>query len=209
MNEEGERGYWERHAGSYDRSMLLLGRPLPRMTALAAEAVRGAPRVLEVAAGTGLVTVALARAAKAVVATDYAAAMVAALEARVRDERLENVTCRQADVYALPFEERSFDAVVAANVLHLVPDLEGALAALAAVAKPGARFVAPTYCHDETWRSRALSRVLALTGFPGSRRFTTARLRVALERAGVRVERTETLPGAIPIGYVEGTFRAA
>jgi ubiquinone/menaquinone biosynthesis C-methylase UbiE len=204
--DDGERGFWERHARDYDRSMILLGRPMPAMVRLAAEAVRGAGRVLEVAAGTGLVTTALARSAREVVATDYAAAMVARVEARVRGEGLSNVRCERADLYAPPFEPGTFDAVVAANVLHLVPDVEAAIAALRRVAKPGCLLVAPTFCHDQTAVSRLVSRVVAVTGFPGHRRFTVASLRSVLEASGVVVGRTETLPGLIPIGHVEGTF---
>ena len=57
----------------------------------------------------------------------------------------------------------------------------------------------------ETALSWVVSRALAVTGFPGHRRFTARSLRQAVEEAGVRVTRTETLPGLIPIGYVEGT----
>ena len=203
-DEEG-RAYWDRHAKNYDRSMVLLGGPIPRMVQLAADAVRGAPLVLEVAAGTGLVTTAIARTAREVIATDYAGAMVATLEARVRAQGFANVRCEQADLYALRFEPASFDAVVAANVLHLVPDLPGALAALRRVLKPGGRLVAPTYCHDETVLSWVISRTLAVTGFPGHRRFTAQRLRASLESVGLGITRAETLPGVIPIGYVEAT----
>jgi len=185
--------------------MLLLGGPIPRMVALTADAVRGSRRVLEIAAGTGLVTTSLARAAQEVIATDYAAGMVATLEARVQAEALSNVRCEQADVYALSFEPGSFDAVVAANVLHLVPDLDAVLGALVRMLEPGGRLVVPTYCHDETTTSRALSRFLALTGFPGHRRFTVEKLRVAIEAVGIEVARVETLRGLIPIGYVAGT----
>ena len=206
MTSRNERDYWDRHAKNYDRSMALLGGPIPRMVELTAEAVLGAARVLEVAAGTGLVTLALARAAKEVIATDYASAMVAKLEARVQQEGVMNVRCEQADLYALRFEPGSFDAVVAANVLHLVPDLPSALAALQKALKPGGRLIVPTYCHDETVLSSVFSRVLAVTGFPGHRRFTASSLRESLESAGLEVTRVETLPGLIPIGYVEGTF---
>lgn len=202
---DDERSYWDKHAKNYDRSMSLLGRPIPRMVQLAAEAVRGAGRVLEVAAGTGLVTPALAGGAREVVATDYSAAMVAALEQRVRSAGVANVRCEQADLYALRFDDGTFDAVVAANVLHLVPDLPGALAALRRVVKPGGRIVVPTFCHDETVLSCVVSRALAVTGFPGHRRFTATSLQQAVEASGVRVNRTETLPGLIPIAYVEGT----
>jgi ubiquinone/menaquinone biosynthesis C-methylase UbiE len=200
------RTYWDKHAKNYDRSMSLLGRPMPRMVELAGDATRGLERVLEVAAGTGLVTGALAASAHEVVATDYSAAMVAALEQRVRDAGLTNVRCKQADLYALRFEDGAFDAVVAANVLHLVPDLPGALAALRRVLKPGGKFIVPTFCHDETAVSWVVSRALAVTGFPGHRRFTAKSLRQGVEAAGVRVTRAETLPGLIPIGFVEGTF---
>lgn len=176
------------------------------MLKLAGEAVAGCDRILEVAAGTGLVTPTLAHAAKEVVSTDYAEAMVARLVLRVVDEALGNVRCERADLYALRFEPASFDAVVAANVLHLVPDLPGALAALRRVLKPGGRLVVPTFCHDETGLSWLVSRALALTGFPGHRRFTFRSLQASLEGAGLRVKRTELLPGLIPIGYIEGNF---
>jgi ubiquinone/menaquinone biosynthesis C-methylase UbiE len=160
--------------------------------------------VLEVAAGTGLVTPALAAAAREVVATDYSAAMVTVLEERVRHAGLTNVRCEQADIYALQFGRETFDAVVAANVLHLVPDLPGALVALCRVVKPGGRVIVPTFCHDETALSRVVSHALAITGFPRHRRFSVDSLRQAVDEAGIRATRTETLPGVIPIAYIEG-----
>lgn len=203
---DSDRSYWDKHAKNYDRSMSLLGRPIPRMIALAGEATSGLGRVLEVAAGTGLVTPALAAGAGEVIATDYSAAMVAALERRVRNAGVANVRCEQAYLYALRFDVGAFDSVVAANVLHLVPDLPGALTVLRRVLKPGGKIIVPTFCHDETALSWVISRALAVTGFPGHRRFTAKSLREEVEAAGVRVTRTEVLPGVIPIGYVEGTF---
>ena len=196
------RGYWERHAKRYDRSTRLLSRPVPRMLELSVDAVKGRARVLEVAAGTGLVTTAIAPVVGELVATDYAEAMVAQLEARVREAGPVNVACEPADLYVLRFNPESFDAVVAANVLHLVPDLERALTSLRRVLKPGGVLVAPTYLHRQTLGASMLSRLFALTGFPGRRRFTQESLRVAIETAGFRVERDETIAGPFPIGFV-------
>jgi phosphatidylethanolamine/phosphatidyl-N-methylethanolamine N-methyltransferase len=205
---EKDRAYWERHAKRYDASLRVLGRPLPRMLELTVEAVRGADVVLEVAAGTGLVTAAIATAARQVIATDYADAMIRVLERRVRESGASNVRCEAADIYALTYEPGSFDAVVAANVLHLVPDLSGAIASLRRLLKPGGTLIAPTFCHDENWLSSAVSRLLALTGFPGQRRFTSGSLREALGREGLQVGRFESLPGLIPIGYVEAVLQS-
>ena len=195
--------YWNRHARNYDRSMAVLGKPLPRMLRLIAEAIDGRERVLEVAAGTGLVTATVAQAAREVVATDYAAEMVARLQSRVRAAGLSNVDVEQADLYQLRFEAQSFDAVIAANVLHLVPDLPGALAALRRVVKPGGVLVLPTFCHDETRISWALSRMLAITGFPAARRFRAESLADAVEATGLSLQRVEVIAGPIPITYVE------
>ena len=119
---------------------------------------------------------------------------------------LENVTCEQADIHSLPYLEGEFDAVVAANVLHLVPDLPAAIQALRKVTKPGSLLVVPTFCHDETMASWLVSRLLAVSGFPGHRRFTIQSLRNALEENGVQIARAELLPGIIPVGFVAGFF---
>lgn len=203
--EDQGRPYWERHAKRYDRSTRFLSRPVPRMLELAVDAARGKARVLEVAAGTGLVTTAIGPDVGELIATDYAGAMVKQLEARVRDAGLANVRCEQADIYGLRFDDASFDAVFAANVLHLVPDLEGALASIRRVLRPGGVLVAPTYLHKETFLAAVLSRLFALTGFPGHRRLTSATLRGAIEAAGFTVVQAETIPGPFPIGYVAAT----
>ena len=201
-----DRDYWDRHAKDYGGSMRLLGRPIPRMCALIAEELETTAEVLEVGAGTGLVTVAAAKVARRVVATDYSEAMLGILRTNVERAGLANVESLRRDIYALDLQSGRFDAVICANVLHLVPDLPGAIAALRGMLRPGGKLLAPTFCHAETWRALALSRALALTGFPGYRRFTVTSLRAELERAGLRVTGQETIPGVIPIGFVSGTF---
>lgn len=200
MTTDAGRAYWERHAKRYDRATRFLSRPIPRMLELTVDALRGRDRVLEVAAGTGLLTNASAPVVRSVIATDYAPAMIEQL--RSSTSKHSNVTCEQADIYDLRFEADAFDAVVAANVLHLVPDLDAALASLRRVLRPGGTLVAPTYLHGETFVARTLSRLFKLTGFPGRRRFTSDSLRRAVEAAGFRIERFERIPGPFPIGFV-------
>ena len=47
-----------------------------------------------------------------------------------------------------------------------------------------------------------LSRLMALTGFPGRRRFDAAGLAAALVAAGFAVVAAEVIPGPLPIGHV-------
>ena len=202
---DSERRFWEQAAGHYDRSQVFFGGPMGRVRELVADAVSGADRVLEVAAGTGLITVAVAPRVRQLVATDYAEPMLVELRRRVERAGLANVDCAHADIYALEYAPGTFDAVIAANVLHLVPDLERGLAALTRVLRPGGVLVAPTYCHDETWRAKVTSRMLKAVGQPMHRRFTTVSLRRAIESAGLKVRLVETVPGLLPVGYIEAT----
>ncbi len=136
------RAFWERTAGSYDRSMLLLGGPIPAAVERVVEVVRGSGRVLEVASGTGLFTAAMAPVVGEVIATDYAEAMVAQTRARVAG--LANVRCEVRDLSQLGEDLRDLDAVVGANVLHLLPDLAQGLAALRGALRPRGILVVPT-----------------------------------------------------------------
>ena len=81
----GDRAYWDRRSTNYARSMLLLGKPLPRVLKLTETSVSGAGDVLEVAAGTGLFTERIAPHVRQLVATDYSASMVELLTQRIRD----------------------------------------------------------------------------------------------------------------------------
>jgi phosphatidylethanolamine/phosphatidyl-N-methylethanolamine N-methyltransferase len=163
--------------------MRLLGGPIPRAIELTVEAAKGCEKVLEVAAGTGLFTIAVASrwaiGCRRLRRSDGGHALT-----EHRAARLTNVSCERADLYALAYPPASFDAVIAANVLHLVPNLPHALAAMRAVLRPGGRLIVPTFCHDEPPLSWLSSRVIALTGFPGHRRFTAISLSTELRHAG-------------------------
>jgi phosphatidylethanolamine/phosphatidyl-N-methylethanolamine N-methyltransferase len=194
--------YWDRLAEAYDGRTAFLNAPMPPMIARAEGALRGRKRVLEVAAGTGLVTEGIAGVCSEVVATDYSENMVRMLEKRLESKGIANVTCARADLYALPFPEAHFDAVLAANVLHLVDDLPRALACLGRVLAPGGALLVPTFCHAETVRAQILSRLMGLTGFRASRRLSARSLCQAVVDAGFEVTDTATFAGPLPLVFV-------
>lgn len=205
---DSRQHYWDRVAADYDHSLHQGGGAIAQMLTRTATAVAGCQRVLEVGAGTGLVTRTLARQARQVVATDYSRAMVHALMDRVAAEGLNNVKPFQIDLYALPDTLGSFDAVVAANVLHLVPDLAGALTALGRSLQAGGRLIVPTVCHGETALASGLAHLLQLGDLPWRRQLTTAALAQAVVDAGFDLQRVETLRGWQPVGFVAATKRA-
>ena len=101
--------------------------------------VAAAPgRVLEVGCGWGELAEWIARETRAeVVAVDLSPRMVELARDRGIDASV-------ADVQALPFEDGTFDLVVAAWMLYHVPDLDRGLAEIARVLRSGGTFVAST-----------------------------------------------------------------
>ena len=99
----------------------------------------GRPRkVLEVGPGPGELSARIAAELGAeVVALDVSERMVELARER-------GVDARVGDVQSLPFEDGSFDTVVAAWMLYHVPDLDRGLAEIARVLAPGGRLVAVT-----------------------------------------------------------------
>ena len=91
-------------------------------------------KVLDLAAGTAVSTVELARSGAWCVAADFSIGM---LRAGARRE----VPKVAADALALPFRDGSFDAVTISFGLRNVADPDRALAELARVTRPGGRLV--------------------------------------------------------------------
>lgn len=137
----------------YDRFMgPMLFEPFAIDTARRFEGFDGA--LLETAAGTGRVTRRLAEAAprSTITATDLSDAMLARAAAVVD---APNVTWRQADALALPFEDASFDAMVCQFGAMFFPNKVAGFAEARRVLKDGGRFVFSVWddleANDASW----------------------------------------------------------
>jgi demethylmenaquinone methyltransferase / 2-methoxy-6-polyprenyl-1,4-benzoquinol methylase len=104
-----------------------------------AVAPRRGERILDLAAGTGTSSAALARSGATVVAADFSEGMLDV--GRRRQVGMPNIEFVFADAQALPFADREFDAVTMSFGLRNVQEPKKALAELFRVTKPGGRIV--------------------------------------------------------------------
>ena len=111
------------------------------------QALSGVPvdfsgKLLEVPVGTGVLTMPVYRdLPKAdITCLDYSADMMATAQKRAETAGIKNITFRQGDVGALPFEDESFDLVLSLNGFHAFPDKEAAYRETFRVLKPGGVF---------------------------------------------------------------------
>ena len=133
---------WDRVAPLYDLAVNTLNRRVYDGTGTAvARLIRPGDTVLECACGTGAISAAIAPTCARVVATDYSEGMLK--QARKKLARFPHVVVEQADITDLHYADDSFDAVVAGNVIHLLPEPGDALKELKRVVRPGARSSCP------------------------------------------------------------------
>jgi SAM-dependent methyltransferase len=130
---------WETHAGWWQDGFTdgVDAEYTEQILPLAAEHLTGAAEVLDVGTGEGQVArLAVAGGATRVVGVDPTAAQV-----RVAHERGGGAAYARAGAAALPFADRSFDAVVACLVFEHIVEVDDALAEVGRVLRPGGRFL--------------------------------------------------------------------
>jgi ubiquinone/menaquinone biosynthesis C-methylase UbiE len=135
---------WDAIATGYDRYVA------PQEVDLANEALRlvglePGERFLDVAAGTGGLSLPAARLGAQVLATDWSAAMLERFDARVRDEGLSQAEGRVMDCHALDLPDDSFEVTGSQFGVMLVPDQPRALGEMVRVTKPGGRVLVIAY----------------------------------------------------------------
>ncbi len=109
---------------------------------IAAAAVEPGDHVVDVACGSGIPTMLLARAVEPggrVTAVDPSPVLIEALASNVREAGLTNVDIVQAGAMTLPFPDATFDAATCHFGAMFFPDLPAGLASIRRVLKPGAR----------------------------------------------------------------------
>ncbi|MEX2542705.1 MAG: methyltransferase domain-containing protein [Trueperaceae bacterium] len=165
------RAAWDNIAAAYDDFTTPNNMPLAEEVFRLA-GLRPNMRFLDVAAGSGALSIPAARLGAQVVAVDFAPTMIERLQARARDEGLSNLEGRVMDGHALELEDDGFDIAGSQFGVMLFPDLPRALAELARVTKPGGRvllvaFGPPTKAEFLTFFLGAMRAVVPdFTGLP-------------------------------------------
>jgi len=188
---------WDRVAPLYDLAVNTLNRRVYYGTGSAvARLIRPGDTVLECACGTGTITAAIAPACARVVATDYSEGMLK--QAGKKLTRYPNVVVEQADITHLRYADDSFDAVVAANVIHLLPEPGDALKELKRVTRPGGTIIVPTYVIPKKRAHTIFLKLISRCGVHFQEHFDPASYRAFFERMGCTGVTYRVVRGRIP-----------
>ena len=134
---------WDRIAPGYDRTNT------PTQMWLGKEGLRRAGlqpgmRFLDVASGSGALSIPAARIGAQVLAVDHSSVMLDLLDRRAREEGL-NVETHVMDGHALQLDDNSFDLAGSQFGVMLFPDMPKGISEMVRVVKPGGRVLMIAY----------------------------------------------------------------
>ena len=146
MKDKANKKFWDRvsliytffmksHTQAYDEISKIISKYLDKnMT------------VLEIACGTGQLSSLLADKVASWNATDFSEKMISQSK---KQSTIKNISFSVEDATNLSYKENSFDAVLIANALHIMPDPDLALAEIYRVLKPNGLLFAPTFIYED------------------------------------------------------------
>jgi ubiquinone/menaquinone biosynthesis C-methylase UbiE len=195
--------FWNRYAKLYDFEInRFSGKAYSEMYRLMASVLSADMDVLEVATGTGLIAANIAACVRHVEATDFSEKMI---EKAKKKSVPGNISFSVEDATELSFKNRSFDAAIISNALHIMPDPVRVLESISRVLKPKGLLIAPTYSHghirDSTWNLNA--KFLKLIGFETYSRWKPDEYVEFIQKNGLHVSRWQVLSAAFPLVYLE------
>jgi phosphatidylethanolamine/phosphatidyl-N-methylethanolamine N-methyltransferase len=153
-----ERVY-DRYARFYDRvfgGVFEAG----RVNAHRRLAPRPQERILEVGVGTGLSLAGYPLGCR-VIGIDVSEGMLRLADRQVRSRGLGNVALLRMNAQSMGFADDSFDAVVAAYVMTVIPDYRRALDEMARVCRPGGRLLILNHFTNGNRLVRAFERAVS------------------------------------------------
>ena len=142
--------YFRRNAESWDklRSLHIDDREVEKVIARLLPK-RGIENLLDLGTGTGRMLELLAPRAERGLGIDLSREMLAVARANLERAGIGHCQVRQADIYQLPFPDRSFDAATIHQVLHFLDEPGDVIAEAARVLAPGARLLVADFApHD-------------------------------------------------------------
>lgn len=159
--------------------------------------------VLELATGPGLIANHIADKASKVVATDFSPEMINQAK---KNGTADNVVFEIADASDLSYADKSFDVVVIANALHVIPNPEKVLSEIDRVLKDGGLLICPTYIHRNAEEKENLwAKLLKALGVSFAHQWTAEEFAAFIQSNGWKINKSEVVPGRIDLMYAECT----
>lgn len=198
------KAFWSKWAKRYDRAMSGDGKMYAQIAERIKKKLNRSMTVLELACGTGLLSVRLAGSVKLLEATDFSEEMIKQAESKPHSSRLRFSV---QDATALPYAPETFDAVVISNALHIMPNPKKALSEIRRVLKRDGILIAPTFTAAGSILGRLKIKIMELSGFRVFHKWAPKEYIKFLENNGFTVTYSEIYSGGLTLTYTESKIK--
>ncbi len=175
--------FWQRMAKFYSFYMRGSDAAFAQLNQLLKPYLSAEMTVLEIGCGTGQLSFLVAQSVKKLIASDFSARMIAECN---KKNTASNIVFQVEDGTALSFADDSFDAVVIANVLHIVPQPDAVISEIKRVLKPTGIVFAPIFVSRSS-ESRLKLWLLGRLGFKVYNKFDAAQYQLFLKEQELEI----------------------
>ena len=203
-NQMKNEEYWNKRASTYDKHVIVEYADANEQTVSKSLAyLKESDEMLEVACGTGVMTLGLADHVGHITAVDISSCMLDQLRQKANGS-YTNLSLMHSDVFDHELDGKQFDVVAAYNVLLYMENIGEVLARVHSLLKPGGIFLSATDCvggldnEDAAEKRRRVEKgELSFVGF-----FTPDQLAKTIEKAGFTVLESENIHEGTPNQFI-------
>ena len=141
--------FWDNSASNYDKTEERFEYIHSKSRENARKHLKGSDIVLDYGCGTGTTSCVLASQVEEIHAIDISSKMIEIAKEKADASNVENVSFVQADIFDERYKEESFDAILAFNVLHTVPNPQNVMQRIHELLKPEGLVISVTPCLRE------------------------------------------------------------
>jgi ubiquinone/menaquinone biosynthesis C-methylase UbiE len=199
-----ERRFWDRFANYYDSFINKVFRKSYSFILQTIESDLNLNHdVLEIGTGTGIISFKICSKVFSIVATDISPEMVRVAKQKLLKTKIKNIDFQVQDSYNMTLKDKSFDIVIASNLLHLLYDPEKPINEVKRIMKDNGTFIAPTLCAGESAKSKVIASIIGtLSGFKVVNKWSINEYKNMLTSNGFIITRSVIINDKIPLAYV-------
>ncbi|PID28050.1 MAG: methyltransferase type 11 [Candidatus Cloacimonadota bacterium] len=195
-----DKKFWDKLAKSYNK-LFENDKSYRKMYALMRENLNKNMKVLEIGTASGITARAVSDKVKDVSAVDFSEKMIEKAKSITEEKNISFAVMDAADLH---YPDKSFDAVIIANVLHIVEKPENVLKEIKRVLKDDGMMIAPNFMWKETGFIGKIQKFIMIKrGFPVYSEWNSEEYTEFLRQNYFSCIKRETIKWNFNICYVE------
>ncbi len=199
-----ERKFWDRFANTYDSFIkTIFCKTYNLILENLVSDMETTDMVLDIGTGTGIIPFHICSKVSSVEAIDISPEMIRVAYQKQKKSNIHNINFQIQDSYNLSFPDKSFDIVIASNLLHLLYETDKTINGVKRVMKNNGIFIAPTLCVGENTKSKFIASITgALSGFKVFNKWSINEFRTMLTDYGFIIHKMAFVDGRLPMVYI-------